>query len=108
MFNDGQFDDVTKKQARDEMMINLVHGEPITFGAEQQRGVVMGNDGQLRLVELADVSPDDVLVHDAHRARSVAGVRARPAEPPTTTPPHRSVCSAASNAPSTRAPSPIR
>jgi pyruvate/2-oxoacid:ferredoxin oxidoreductase beta subunit len=34
VFNDGQFDDVTKKQARDEMMINLVHGEPITFGAE--------------------------------------------------------------------------
>ncbi len=28
----------------------------------------MGSDGQLRLVELADVSPDDVLVHDAHRA----------------------------------------
>ena len=37
VFNDGQFDDVTKKQARDEMMINLVHGEPITFGADQQR-----------------------------------------------------------------------
>ena len=50
------------------MMINLVHGEPVTFGAEQQRGVVMGSDGQLRLVELADVAPEDVLVHDAHRA----------------------------------------
>jgi 2-oxoglutarate/2-oxoacid ferredoxin oxidoreductase subunit beta len=67
VFNDGQFNDITKKNARDEMMINLVHGEPITFGAAQQRGVVMGSDGQLRLVELADVSPDAVLVHDAHR-----------------------------------------
>ena len=28
----------------------------------------MGSDGQLRLVELADVSPADVLIHDAHRA----------------------------------------
>jgi 2-oxoglutarate ferredoxin oxidoreductase subunit beta len=67
VFNDGQFDLVTKKQARDERMINLVHGEPITFGAEQQRGVAMGSDGQLRLVELADVDPSDILVHDAHR-----------------------------------------
>ncbi len=68
VFNDGQFDDITKKQVRDEMMINLVHGQPITFGSEQQRGVVMGSDGQLRLVELADVAPEQVLVHDAHRA----------------------------------------
>ena len=67
VFNDGQFNDITKKNARDEMMINLAHGEPITFGADQQRGVVMGSDGQLQLVELADVSPDAVLVHDAHR-----------------------------------------
>jgi 2-oxoglutarate ferredoxin oxidoreductase subunit beta len=67
VFNDGQFDGITKKKSRDDMMVNLVHGEPITFGAEQQRGVVMGNDGQLRLVELADVAAADVLVHDAHR-----------------------------------------
>ena len=49
-------------------MINLVHGEPVTFGTDGQRGVVMGSDGQLRLVELADVNEADVLVHDAHRA----------------------------------------
>ena len=42
VFNDGQFNDITKKQARDEMMIDLVHGEPIRFGADRQRGVVMG------------------------------------------------------------------
>jgi 2-oxoglutarate ferredoxin oxidoreductase subunit beta len=67
VFNDGQFDGVIKKQNRDDMMINLVHGEPITFGADGGRGVVMGGDGQLRLVELADVAAEDVLVHDAHR-----------------------------------------
>ena len=49
------------------MMINLVHGEPITFGADQQRAVAMGVDGQLRLVERADVAADEILVHDAHR-----------------------------------------
>ncbi|MEZ7961173.1 MAG: 2-oxoacid:ferredoxin oxidoreductase subunit beta [Ilumatobacter sp.] len=67
VFNDGQFDEITKKSARDEMMVNLVHGEPITFGTNGQRGVTMGNDGQLRLVELADVAAEDILVHDATR-----------------------------------------
>ena len=67
VFNDGQFNDITKKNARDEMMIDLVDGQPITFGTDQQRGVVMGKDGHLSLVELADVDPDDVLVHDATR-----------------------------------------
>ena len=67
VFNDGQFNEITKKSARDEMMINLVHGEPITFGTDGQRGVVMGNDGQLRLVDLADVAAEDILVHDATR-----------------------------------------
>ena len=32
VFNDGQFDDITKRSVRDEMMIDLVHGEPILFG----------------------------------------------------------------------------
>ncbi|MDA3031053.1 MAG: 2-oxoacid:ferredoxin oxidoreductase subunit beta [Actinomycetota bacterium] len=67
VFNDGQFDEITKKSARDEMVINLVHGQPITFGTDGQRGVVMGKDGQLRLVELADVAAEDILVHDATR-----------------------------------------
>ena len=48
-------------------MINLVHGQPITFVTDGQRGVVMGKDGQLRLVELADVAAEDILVHDATR-----------------------------------------
>jgi 2-oxoglutarate ferredoxin oxidoreductase subunit beta len=66
VFNDGQFADITKKQMRDEMMIDLVHGEPILFGAERQRGVMMGDDGFLRLVEVADVGIDRILVHDQY------------------------------------------
>lgn len=68
VFNDGAFEDIIGKQVRGEMMIDLKHGEPIRFGADGHKGVVMGGDGQLRIVEVADVSPDDLLVHDAHRA----------------------------------------
>ena len=107
VFNDGQFEHITKKQARDEMMINLVHGEPVTFGAEGQRGVVMGTDGQLRLVELADVDDADVLVHDAHRQDpSLAFALAGSAT--TTHHRHRSASSATSIARNTRPPSPSR
>ncbi|MEX2626839.1 MAG: 2-oxoacid:ferredoxin oxidoreductase subunit beta [Ilumatobacteraceae bacterium] len=67
VFNDGQFADVIKRNVRDEMMIDLVDGQPIRFGADGHRGVVMGNDGQLRLVEVADVDESRLLVHDAHR-----------------------------------------
>ncbi len=66
VFNDGQFNDITKRTVRDEMMIDLVHGEKILFGAERQRGVMMGNDGFLKIVEVADVGIDNILVHDRY------------------------------------------
>ncbi|MGD9702628.1 MAG: 2-oxoacid:ferredoxin oxidoreductase subunit beta [Acidimicrobiia bacterium] len=67
VFNDGAFDHVTGRVAREEMLIDLKHGEPIRFGTDGHRGVVMGTDGQLRIVEVAEVGEDALLVHDAHR-----------------------------------------
>jgi 2-oxoglutarate/2-oxoacid ferredoxin oxidoreductase subunit beta len=68
VFNDAAFDAITGKENRPVNMINLVHGEPIRFGATNERGVMMRNDGQLAIVEVADVGADALLVHDAHRA----------------------------------------
>ena len=59
------------------MLIHLVHGEPIRFGADNEKGVVMGTDGQLRIVEVADVGEDAILVHDEHARRPEPRVRAR-------------------------------
>lgn len=67
VFNDGAFDEVTGREKRPANMIDLKHGEPIRFGADRERGVVMGSDGQLRIVEVAEVGEDAILVHDAHR-----------------------------------------
>ena len=67
VFNDGAFDDITSRHAREEMMIDLHHGQPIRFGVDGHRGVAMGSDGQLRIVEVADVGEDAILVHDANR-----------------------------------------
>jgi 2-oxoglutarate ferredoxin oxidoreductase subunit beta len=68
VFNDGIFDGITSRSAREEMMIDLHHGEPIRFGVDGHRGVAMGSDGQLRLVAVADVGEEALLVHDAHRS----------------------------------------
>ena len=52
---------------RSDMLIPLVHGEPIRFGAEGQRGVVNHRDGSVEVVEVADVGEEALLVHDEHR-----------------------------------------
>ena len=67
VFNDGAFEDLIGREQRPKMMINLKHGEAIRFGAENERGVVMGADGQLRIVDVDSVGESALLVHDAHR-----------------------------------------
>jgi 2-oxoglutarate ferredoxin oxidoreductase subunit beta len=67
VFNDGAFDALTGKQARAERVIELEHGEPIRFGAERERGVVRGPDGDLELAEVTIVGEDALVRHDAHR-----------------------------------------
>jgi 2-oxoglutarate ferredoxin oxidoreductase subunit beta len=63
VFNDGAFAAITKKDARADMLINLIHGEPVRFGADGERGVVLDN-GTARIVDVADVAADALVVHD--------------------------------------------
>jgi 2-oxoglutarate ferredoxin oxidoreductase subunit beta len=64
VFNDGAFAEITKRDKRDAMLINLQHGQPIRFGAEQERGLAMNNNGRIEIVEVADVGEANLLVHD--------------------------------------------
>jgi 2-oxoglutarate ferredoxin oxidoreductase subunit beta len=64
VFNDGAWETITKKDARESMVIQLTHGEPIRFGPDKSRGVTVGTDGVARIVEVADVGEDKILVHD--------------------------------------------
>lgn len=63
VFNDGAFNAITKKDARDAMLINLEHGEPVRFGADNERGVILDN-GVARIVNVDDVGADQLHVHD--------------------------------------------
>ena len=66
VFNDGAFEQITSKDARPKMLIPLTHGEPIRFGADGEKGVVL-EDGTAHVVDVADVSEDRLVVHDEHR-----------------------------------------
>ena len=67
VFNDGAYGDITSKDAREEMVIPLVHGSPIRFGAGGGRGVMVDDTGALALVDVAEVGESALLVHDEHR-----------------------------------------
>jgi 2-oxoglutarate ferredoxin oxidoreductase subunit beta len=54
------------------MLVPLRHGEPIRFGADGSKGVVLDPQRGARIVEVADVGEDALLVHD--EARSDPGV----------------------------------
>ena len=66
VFNDGAFGQITAKDARDSMLIPLEHGQPIRFGAEGEKGVVLDGGG-LHLADVAEVGEEALLVHDETR-----------------------------------------
>jgi 2-oxoglutarate/2-oxoacid ferredoxin oxidoreductase subunit beta len=66
VFNDGAFGQITAKASRDEMLIDLRHGEPIRFGTDGRRGVVLDGGG-LHLCDVDEVGEDALLVHDETR-----------------------------------------
>lgn len=66
VFNDGAFDILTSKGGRAANQIRLVHGEKIVFGENKENGVVF-QDGQAKIVNVADVGIGAIAVHDAHR-----------------------------------------
>ena len=66
------------------MLVNLRHGEPVRFGAEQEFGVRLNEYGEAVVVNVADVGVDALLVHDeARHDPTVAFALSRLAETPT-------------------------
>src|ERR1700741_4855169 len=60
IFNDGSFD-ALRKEGAEERLINVHHGEPITFGADGEYCVVQSGYG-LEVAKTADVAADGIVV----------------------------------------------
>jgi len=67
VFNDGAFDAILTKDARPNMLIPLQHGQPITFGPENEKGVMIDDQGRAQIVDVADVGIERILIHDEQR-----------------------------------------
>ncbi|MEE8409875.1 MAG: thiamine pyrophosphate-dependent enzyme, partial [Myxococcota bacterium] len=67
VFNDGAFAAVTDKKVRDESMLLLRHGEPMLFGHDKTKGIIM-RKARLAVATVGEdgVTEADILVHDAH------------------------------------------
>ena len=65
VYNDGAFDAVKEQK---ENQIRLEHGQPVRFGAEGEKGVVLKSDGACELVDVAAVGEEALLIHDEHQA----------------------------------------
>jgi 2-oxoglutarate/2-oxoacid ferredoxin oxidoreductase subunit beta len=66
IFNDDAFEPLKDPATRDDFTIRLEHDTPIRWGADLQYGVVRSRDASLKVVNVADVSEDEIVVHDAH------------------------------------------
>jgi 2-oxoglutarate ferredoxin oxidoreductase subunit beta len=66
IFNDGAWEPLKDSDTADDLLIRLVHGQPITFGKDGSRGVIRAADGSLQVADAAEVGADNFIVHDAH------------------------------------------
>ena len=74
IFNDGIHEKVTAKEVRDDRTLILKHGEPMIFGKNNDKGLIL--DGlKLKVVKLGEkgIREKDILVHDA--AESNPGIQ---------------------------------
>lgn len=84
VFNDGAFDQISKRDNRAAMLIDLEHDQPIRFGADNERGVALDASGAAVIVDVADVGEDALLIHDESRPNpAVAFALSRLASGPT-------------------------
>ncbi len=66
IFNDGAFDAIKNPETKAHSIIPLVHGEPIRFGPEGEKGLVRTASGSIDVADVAEVGLERILVHDAH------------------------------------------
>ncbi len=69
IYNDKTHLEITDKEHKDDRTIILRHGEPMVFGKNRDKGLIMVNR-KLKVVEIGKggVKKDDILVHDAKEA----------------------------------------
>ncbi len=68
IFNHGAHGFYTDKKHKKDRQLMLKHGEPMIYGKNNDKGLILDHDYRLRSVNLGEegITEDDILVHDAH------------------------------------------
>ena len=67
IFNDDAFEPLKDPSQRDDRLVRLEAGQPITYGAGGEHALRVGAYGSLEPVETERADPADIVVHDPHR-----------------------------------------
>jgi len=67
IFNDGIHDTIAQKDVRDDRTLILKHGQPMIFGKNNNRGLILEGCRKLKAVNLGEngITEKQILVHDA-------------------------------------------
>ncbi|MCX6286515.1 MAG: 2-oxoacid:ferredoxin oxidoreductase subunit beta [Bacteroidetes bacterium] len=67
IFADKAHNDVIGKEHKDDNMLIVKNGQPMTWGKNNEKGLIL-KDTMLEVVEIGknDVTADDILIHDAY------------------------------------------
>jgi 2-oxoglutarate/2-oxoacid ferredoxin oxidoreductase subunit beta len=83
IFNDGAFDHITERKTAKETQLHLVDGEPLRFGADGEKGIMMrGADPVVVTVGEDGVTEADLLVHSVDAGPAYAAILATLPTPP--------------------------
>ncbi len=79
IFNDGAFEYAQNAKLRADNVIELVHGEPMIFGKDLDKGLRMNEHNEIEVVKIGEngITQDDLLVHDEQARESTAFLLAR-------------------------------
>jgi 2-oxoglutarate ferredoxin oxidoreductase subunit beta len=65
IFNDGAWEPLKDSDVREDNIIRLHDGEPIIFGANNDKCVVRDSSGHISVTDLATADPAMIITHDA-------------------------------------------
>lgn len=68
IYNDGSHKDISEREVRADRTITLHHGEPMIFGTNRDKGLILDENHKLKVVKIGEngITEKDILVHDAH------------------------------------------
>ena len=65
IFNDGIHAEISDPKMRDERQIFLKHGEPMIFGNQKDKGLILSRSGlKVAVIGQNGITLDDILIHD--------------------------------------------